>query len=149
MAGFDSHNVGTVWLPAWDGAAYAANTAHHRRYDEEFLATLPLSPSDRVLDLGCGAGDFTATVAALVPDGHVVGLDAQPSMLAEAAARAHTNQSFVEGPVQALDGLMTDDGAFDVVYSRAVLHWVPAAEHPGVLASSRRLLRPGGRLRIE
>ena len=26
-----------------------ANTAHHRRYDERFLATLPLTPSDRVV----------------------------------------------------------------------------------------------------
>src|SRR3954465_4937518 len=123
MAGSDSHNIGTTWLPEWDGAAYAANTGHHRRYDEAFLATLPLAPTDRVLDLGCGAGDFTVTVAALVPEGHVVGLDAQPSMLAEAAARAGWNQSFVQGPVQALDGLLPDDHGFDVVFSRSVLHW--------------------------
>jgi ubiquinone/menaquinone biosynthesis C-methylase UbiE len=53
------------WLPTWDGALYAANTDHHRRYDDRFLSTLPLRPTDRVLDLGCGSGDLTATVAAL------------------------------------------------------------------------------------
>jgi hypothetical protein len=26
----------------WDGALYAANSAHHRKQDETFLATLPL-----------------------------------------------------------------------------------------------------------
>ena len=71
-------------LAPWDGALYAANTGHHRVYDALFLETLPLRPADTVLDLGCGSGDFTAIVAARVPDGTVVGLDPQPSLLAEA-----------------------------------------------------------------
>ena len=44
----------------------------------------PSRSTDRVLDVGCGSGDFTAKVAALVPDGHVVGLEPQPSMVDEA-----------------------------------------------------------------
>ena len=91
----------TVWLPPWD-ASYAANTGHHRVYDELYLATTPLSPADRVLDLGCGSGDFTRIVADRVPDGEVVGLDPQPALLAEARACAGPNQSFVEAPVQHL-----------------------------------------------
>lgn len=137
------------WLPEWDGARYAANTAHHRRYDDRFLATLPLTPTDRVLDLGCGAGDLTATVAARVPQGHVVGLDPQPSLLAEARARAGANQSFVQGPAQRLADLFTEDDAFDVVYSQSVLHWVPWADHLTILRGCRDVLRPGGALRIE
>src|SRR4051794_34932278 len=89
------------WVPPWDGAAYAANTGHHRAYDDAFLAATPLRPGDRVLDLGCGSGDFTATVAGIVgAAGHVVGVDAQPSMLDEARARAGANQSFVLSSVQ-------------------------------------------------
>ena len=137
------------WLPEWDGALYAANTGHHRRYDAQFLSTLPLTPSDRVLDLGCGAGDLTATVARLVPDGHVVGIDPQPSQLAEAHARAGANQSFVEAPAQRLSAAITDDGSFDVIFSQSVLHWVPWADHPSILRECRRLLRPGGALRVE
>ena len=57
------------WLPSWEGAAYAANTAHHRMFDDVFLAATPIGLGDRVLDLGCGSGDFTATLAALVGDG--------------------------------------------------------------------------------
>ena len=148
MTGLSSQQVG--FLPSWDGAAYAANTAHHRRYDRDFLANLPLFPSARVLDLGCGAGDFTATVAGLVPDGHVVGIDAQPSMIAEARHRAQANQSFVVAPVQHLRGALGDDVApFDVIFSRAVLHWVPWVDHRGVLEQCHALLRPGGALRID
>ena len=135
------------WLPDWDGRAYAANTAHHRRYDARFLATVPLRPSDQVLDIGCGAGDLTATIAALVPDGHVVGLEPQPSLLAEARSRALPNQSFVEAPAQRLASEV--DGPFDVVFSQSVLHWVPWADHLTILRQCHAVLRPGGVLRIE
>ena len=134
------------WLPDWDGEAYAANTAHHRRYDGRFLATVPLRPTDRVLDIGCGAGDLTATIAGLVPDGHVVGLEPQPSLLAEARSRALANQSFVEAPAQRLASGV--DGPFDVVLSQSVLHWVPWADHPTIVRQCREVLRPGGALRI-
>ena len=140
---------GASWLPDWNGELYAANTGHHRRYDARFLSTLPLKPTDRVLDLGCGAGDLTATVAKLVPDGHVVGVDPQPSLLAEAHRRAGTNQSFVEARAQHLSDAVTGDALFDVIFSQSVLHWVPWADHPEILRQCQRLLRTGGVLRVE
>ena len=150
MTGQESQLVGQQpWLPDWDGERYAANTDHHRRYDARFLATLPLQPTDRVLDLGCGAGDLTATIAALVPAGHVVGVDPQPSLLAQARARAGDNQSFIEAPAQHLSDALPDDGSFDVVFSQSMLHWVPWTDHPSILNECRRLLRSGGVLRVE
>lgn len=150
MAGSPAPDAGPEgpWLPAWDGAHYAANTAHHRRHDAAFLATVPLAPTDRVLDLGCGAGDFTALVADLVPAGEVVGVDPQVSLLDEARRRARPNQRFVQGTAQDLGSLL-DGETFDVVLSRSVLHWLPWPDHVGVLRACRGLLRPGGRLRTE
>lgn len=140
------------WIPVWDGEVYAANTGHHREHDAWFLEHFPIRPTDRLLDLGCGSGDFTRVLADLAPRGEVVGVDAQPSMLDAARVGARANQSFVLGPVQDLGDLFPApdaDGSFAAVSSRAVLHWVPAADHPGVLAEAFRLLEPGGWLRIE
>ena len=140
------------WVPEWDGAGYAANTGHHRVFDEAFLRDTPLVSGDRVLDLGCGSGDFTAQLAALVGDqGSVVGVDAQESMLAEARAVAHPNQSFALVALQELGEVFgpAHDASFDVVLSRSVLHWVPQADQSGVYRAAARLVRPGGHVRIE
>ncbi len=137
------------WLPAWDGAAYAANTGHHRANDAWYLEHFPVRPADRLLDVGCGSGDFTAIVAALVPDGTVVGLDPQPTMLQEAARLARPNQSFVLGTAQGLREALPPDAVFDAVYTRATLQWVPWHEHPGVVESMASLVRPGGWIRVE
>lgn len=152
-----SHYLDT--LATWDGGLYAANTGHHRRYDDEFVRSLPLQPTDRVLDIGCGSGDFTATIAALVPDGGVVGVEPQPSLLEQAQRRARPNQSFVQAPAQQLAAAIaaagTTDGdaaaaePFDVIMSRAVLHWIPWTDHRSILEQCHTLLRPGGVLRIE
>jgi trans-aconitate methyltransferase len=135
-------------LPAWDATTYAANRAHHQVHDEAFLATLPLQPDDRVLDIGCGSGELTSVVATLVPDGHVVGLDGSPSMIDAATAQGAPNQSFVLGPAQQLGPLLTGE-AFDGIYSRAALHWVPRTDWPTVLRAARDVLAPEGWLRIE
>jgi trans-aconitate methyltransferase len=102
-----------------------------------------------VLDLGCGAGDLTATVAGRVPEGHVVGLEPQPSLLAEARRRAHPNQSFVESSAQQMADAVDDDGSVEVSFSQSVRHGVPWADHPSVLRQCKRLLRAGGALRVE
>jgi trans-aconitate methyltransferase len=136
-------------LAPWHGALYAANTGHHRVYDDAFLDTLPLRPDDHVLDLGCGSGDFTATVAGRVPEGLVVGLEPQASLLDQARSLARPNQRFVRGRVQQLGSLLPGGAAFDVVMSRSVLHWVPLPDHVALLADVHRLLRPGGWYRAE
>src|ERR671929_1081010 len=48
-----------------------------------------LSPGERVLDVGSGAGTDSLVAAQMVgPDGHVTGVDMTPEMLAKARAAA-------------------------------------------------------------
>ena len=106
------------WLPTWDGSLYAADTGHHRAYDDWFLAHFPVRPSDRVLDIGCGSGDFTRQVALLVPEGEVVGVDPQATMLEAAGGIARPNQRFVRARAQELLAALPDY-TFDAIFSRA------------------------------
>jgi trans-aconitate 2-methyltransferase len=143
----------------WDADTYGANTGHHRAFDDHVLAPLRIEPGWHVLDVDSGVGDLTARIAALVPGGWVLGVDAAPSLVAAATANhaATPNLAFAEWRAERLAGLgdlSLGDGRrvgppFDLVVSTAVLHWVPSHDHPAVYAGIRDVLRPGGVLRAE
>lgn len=137
-----------TWLPEWDAALYAANTGHHRAFDDSFLSSTPLRRELRLVDLGCGAGDFTRVLADRVPDGEVVGVDPHPGFISEARTRAAGNQRFVVGTGQRLSEVL-EGKRFDGVVSRAALQWVPAAEQLAVVRQVRKTLVPGGFFRLD
>ncbi len=102
-----------------------------------------LRPHMRVLDIGCGPGTITADLAALVPDGHVTGLDREPGILERARAaageRGLANVDFAAGDVHALD---FPDDTFCVVHAHQVLQHV--GDPVRALSEMRRVTRPGG-----
>ena len=107
-----------------------------------------LSPGERVLDLGCGAGTDSLVAAQMVgPQGHVTGIDMTPEMLAKARSAAAelgvTNVDFVEGEIEALP---FPDESFDVVISNGVVDLVP--DKDAVFDEIYRVLAPGGRIQI-
>jgi len=57
---------------------------HHLPITAPVLALMQLRPSDRVLDLGCGAGWATRLLAARVPQGKVIGVDISDEMIERA-----------------------------------------------------------------
>ena len=143
----------------WDAELYAKNTAHHRAYDDHVLDPLDIAATWRVLDIGSGAGDFSARAAALVPDGSVLGVDLSAALV-ERGSASHSgvpNLAFSSLGAQQLDDLVPvglpggqlSGPPFDLVISTATLHWVPGDDHPALYRSVRRLLRPGGVFRAE
>lgn len=137
-----------TWLPDWDAALYAANTGHHRAFDDWFLDSTPIESDLRLVDLGCGAGDFTRVLADRVPNGEVVGVDPQPGFISEAESRGANNQRFVVGTGQRLTEALGGE-RFDGVVSRAALQWVPAADQMEVARQVRESLIPGGFFRLD
>ncbi|MEV7995514.1 class I SAM-dependent methyltransferase [Streptomyces sp. NPDC086077] len=102
-----------------------------------------LEPHMRILDIGCGPGTITADLAALVPDGHVTGVDRSPEVLeqarATAAGRGLTNVDFAVADVHALD---LPDDTFCVVHAHQVLQHV--GDPVRALREMARVTEPGG-----
>lgn len=102
------------------------------------LGRIEWQPSGRVLDAGCGLGNYFAALAARVPGGVVVGLDITSSMLRRVAER-HPTVPLVTGDVRMLPIV---SGAFDVVVNAHVLYHIPDVD--AAIRELHRVLRPGG-----
>lgn len=101
-----------------------------------------IGPGQRVLDLGCGAGDVSLLVSDFVgPAGQVIGVDRAPEAVATARGRAvasgRKNLTFLEARIEALE-----IAPVDAVVGRFVLMHQPSPAE--TLTAAARLVRPGG-----
>jgi SAM-dependent methyltransferase len=113
-------------------------------HGEVALAAHPPGLGDRVLDIGCGFGDTTRRLAALVGDGEVVGVDVSAPFLelarGEAEAAGVANVEYRLGDAQVADL----GGPYDYVFSRMGVMFF--ANPVQALRNVRAAMRPGGRL---
>ena len=107
------------------------------------VALAGATATDRALDVACGPGFLTMTLAARTAD--ATGFDATDALLdlarTEAARRGLANVVFASGDAEELPYA---DETFDVVACRAAFHHFPRPER--VLAEMRRVARRGGRI---
>jgi len=107
----------------------------------------PPRPGSRVLDIGCGFGDTTVQLAALVGEsGEVVGVDGAPNFIEASRERARehaaTTARFLCTDVQGGDL----EGPYDAAYSRFGTMFFSS---PVIaLRNIRRALKPGGVLHM-
>lgn len=100
-----------------------------------FLA--PVERPRRILDTGCGSGQWGLDLCEQFPDADVVGLDLVIGKRGK-ASRHH----WVRGNL--LQGLPFGDDVFDFVHQRLLLAGVPLVRWPGVVEDLVRVTRPGG-----
>ena len=106
---------------------------------------LSIPQGGTALDVGCGPGNITASLASAAgPGGLALGVDISRPMLRRAVrAQAGPNTGFILADAQ---WLPLRDETVDAVVSIAALQLVPSPET--ALAEIGRVLRPGGRLAL-
>jgi tRNA (cmo5U34)-methyltransferase len=103
-----------------------------------------------MLDIGCGAGNFTLKVLERLPNLDCTLIDLSANMLARASARVTIATAGVVSAIQDDVRLveMADD-SFDVIIAAAVLHHLrEGSEWQALVRKLYRWLRPGGSLWI-
>jgi ubiquinone/menaquinone biosynthesis C-methylase UbiE len=123
-----------------------------KRYDEKWAfyvdATtretsrrMPMTPTARVLDVGCGTGELLMRLRAKYADAVLAGLDPVAEMLAVAKDKLSGKEDLRIGYA---DSLPWQSGSFDVAVSCNMFHYIA---HPReALQEMARVLRPGGSL---
>lgn len=115
-----------AWLPTAEGLDPAS----------EALAVLRGAQPSRVLEVGCGTGEFAARLVAALPGAEVLAVDVSERMVDLAARRG------VDARVADLHDLPLPAGHVDAVAAMWMLHHLD--DLPGGIAALRRVLAPGG-----
>lgn len=118
---------GTAEAP-FESSTFLGRPGGTAAFAEAVLARLSSRPAQRILDLGCGAGDLAIALKRKRPDLDIVGIDISPHNVALARQRAHatcgsSSPSFVHA-----DYLSFADGSFNAILADSVLHLIPVAD---------------------
>ena len=140
-------------IAAWDGPLFDRFVGFRHivtdglgGHGDEALRLYPPQAGERVLDIGCGFGDTTQQIAALVgPEGEAVGVDAAPRFIetavSEAAEAQVGNARFLVADVE--QGLPVEQ-RFDRAFSRFGTMFF--ANPVAALRNVHAALVPGGEL---
>jgi len=137
----------------WDPAQYLHFADERSRPFYDLAARIGATAPGYVVDLGCGPGNLTASLAVRWPQSEVLGIDSSAEMIAAArqadyaapvtAAAGRGQLSFAVADVNDWQPARSPD----VIISNAVLQWVP--NHLALLPRWAADLAPGGWLAFQ
>ena len=128
----------------WEPDHYLTYADQRGRPFAELVTRIDADAPRTVMDLGCGPGNLTATLADRWPDARIAGLDSSPEMVAAARER-HPTLDVGVGDLATYLG--SGAAPVDVLVSNAALQWVPG--HLDLLPALVDHVRPGGWLAFQ
>jgi ubiquinone/menaquinone biosynthesis C-methylase UbiE len=106
-----------------------------------------ITPTARVLDVGCGPGSITVGLAAWAPEGSVTAIEPGGDILDTArAAVAEAGADNVTVEAASVYELPYDDDSFDLAYAHQVLQHL--TDPVLALTEMQRVVRPGGHVAV-
>ena len=126
---------------AYLGNKYGHLYSRTRQTDPQMnyiLKKMDIKPSDVVVDIGCGVGDYTSEVHSLTV--HSLGLDLD----VKSAQKKYPQTHFIQHDLN-LHFPLNDDSADALISINVIEHLI---NHEYFLSECRRVLKPGGRIAI-
>ena len=133
-----------------ENVAEMARLIRQARTLSEHLGILPAQiqpvPGSRILDIGCGPGEWTLEIARRFPGSRVVGIDISDRMIeyARYIAREQEIPNVRFEIIDARQPLAFPDASFDLVNARFIVGFMSTTAWPQLLREGFRLLYPGG-----
>jgi ubiquinone/menaquinone biosynthesis C-methylase UbiE len=115
--------------------------------DDARLLALNFSQIRRVLDVGCGVGGWAYRMATNYPSMHILGIDKNPYLIAQAQAFHRAgNLTYIVQDMHHLEAAPFTPGAFDLVHMRFLVGDVSFQQFAPLLQSLAHLCQIGGLL---
>ena len=109
-----------------------------REYRRDVLSLFEPNPEAKLLDLGCGNGEFTLKVAERIGTGNVFGIDIVKDNVEQAKAKGiNCYQADLDGAK-----LPFEDESFDAVCANHIIEHL--SDTDGFVKEVHRVLKPGG-----
>lgn len=127
---------------SWNPELYLRFDAERTRPAVDLVGRIDVVAPRRVVDLGCGPGNSTAVVRSRWPDAEIVAVDSDAEMI-EVATQSDATVEWVQANVAE----WRPGGKFDVVFSNAMLQWLP--DHASAVPRLFQALAAGGALAFQ
>jgi len=139
----------------WNAEVYERIGTPMRRWAQAVIDDLNLSGDETVLDAGCGSGSVTFDLLEKLPRGKIYAVDSSPQMIEKITASIEERRigpagqalSLTVVPIHADLTDFTLPEQVDVVFSNAVLHWIP--DDDALFSCLLRAAKPGARFRAQ
>ena len=106
----------------WDPAHYGRYADERSRPYGDLVRRIGADRPRRVVDLGCGSGELTASLSRLWPTAEIIGVDSSPAMIEKARTiKGVDDLRFLERDLRD----WRPEAGTDVLISNAALQWVP------------------------
>jgi trans-aconitate 2-methyltransferase len=131
----------------WNAEVYDRIGTPMRRWAQAVIDDLHLRGDETVLDAGCGSGSVTFDLLERLPRGRIYAVDSSPAMI-DKITRAIQERGVTN--VMPIRASLTDfelPEQADVVFSNAVLHWIP--DDDALFGCLYRATKPDGRFRAQ
>lgn len=149
--------LAATWLERWDRQQEHYLPQRTERFDmiADAVATATRTDTPLIVDLGIGPGSLSRHLLERIPGARVVGIDADPLLMALAAAGVGTRHPDADGNsrLRVVDADLRDpswlevaglERAPDAYVSTTALHWLTAAQLRDLIHTCSSCIAPGG-----
>lgn len=126
----------------WNPSLYMQFKSERTQPSIDLVSKINCPAPNKIIDIGCGPGNSTQVLANRWPDAHIVGIDNSASMIKKAEADYPTQDWVIANAAE-----YQSEIKYDLVFSNAVIQWIP--DHEKLLIVLSELLSDKGVLAIQ
>jgi trans-aconitate 2-methyltransferase len=129
-------------MSTWNPDLYLKYEAERTQPSYDLVARIRAANPQRVVDIGCGPGNSTRVLKERWPGAYIVGMDNSQEMIAK-AQKAYPQEEWILADANR----WSPPGQYDVVFSNAVLQWMP--DHASLVPRLFSWVERGGALAVQ